>query len=828
MERFFKFLASYKGSIVLMLIYSIGLATATFIEKQIGTQAAKMLIYYSPLFILLQLLLVVNFLLVLFKSNYIKKTRWALIIIHCALIVILGGALTTFLFGKEGQIHIREGEKSDQMVMHTSKGVKTETLPFILELKDFRLNRYPGSNSPSSYESDLMVHLDDEVREVSVFMNNVLDLKGYRFFQASYDQDELGTILSVNKDVAGRTITYIGYILLLIGFILMFLMPGSRFRKLGEQLKETREKIIKLSVMLVLILIPLFSFGQNNTNGAIQSDTTNKSNYSISNSRKDFSESSIIEVVIKNKIPMEHAEKFGALPVQFRGRVMPMNTFSYEILRKIHKETTIYELNSDQFLLSLLAMPQLWMQVNFIALSGDQPYASYNHFFDERGNYLLLSQLQGIYHKPADSRTTYEKDLIKLDEKVNIIYQLFTHVIPGIYPHSADPSHTWYNLGDDLSVFVEQDSIFIAESFHNYLSEVRLSLQTNNWTKPDDLLNLINEYQLLNDKASLINPEKIKAEIKYNNLNIFNSTKLGYFIFGGLLLVIAFIQLINKRKWMSLATIFLIIGIVVVFIYHIFGMGMRWYISGYAPWSNSYETMVYVAWATVLAGFVFGRKSALTLALATLFGGIILFVSGLNWMDPQINTLVPVLNSPWLMFHVAVIVAAYGFFGISFLLGLTNISIMSFSKDSPFMALRVRELSIINNMSLLTGLALMTIGTFLGAVWANESWGRYWGWDPKETWALITIVVYSIVTHLHLVKKWNNDWLFNFTTVLAFSSVLMTYLGVNYFLSGMHSYGQMDNSSSIFVYIAIVFIIIGIIGLLSYRRRNRFTETGIL
>ena len=383
-------------------------------------------------------------------------------------------------------------------------------------------------------------------------------------------------------------------------------------------------------------------------------------------------------------------------------------------------------------------------------------------------------------------------------------------------------------MGDDLSVFVEQDSIFIAESFHNYLSEVRLSLQTNNWTKPDDLLNLINEYQLLNDKASLINPEKIKAEIKYNNLNIFNSTKLGYFIFGGLLLVIAFIQLINKRKWMSLATIFLIIGIVVVFIYHIFGMGMRWYISGYAPWSNSYETMVYVAWATVLAGFVFGRKSALTLALATLFGGIILFVSGLNWMDPQINTLVPVLNSPWLMFHVAVIVAAYGFFGISFLLGLTNISIMSFSKDSPFMALRVRELSIINNMSLLTGLALMTIGTFLGAVWANESWGRYWGWDPKETWALITIVVYSIVTHLHLVKKWNNDWLFNFTTVLAFSSVLMTYLGVNYFLSGMHSYGHMDNSSSIFVYIAIVFIIIGIIGLLSYRRRNRFTETGIL
>lgn len=819
MERFFKFMSSYKGSIVLMFIYSIGLATATIVEKLMSTQAAKMLIYYSPLFILLQLLLVINFLLVLFKSNYIKSKRWPLIIIHGALIVILGGALTTYLFGKEGQIHIREGEKSDQIVMHTSKGIKTETLPFILELRDFRLNLYPGSNSPSSYESDLLVHLDDEVREVSVFMNNVLDLKGYRFFQASYDQDELGTILSVNKDVAGRTITYTGYVLLLIGFILMFLMPDSRFRKLGKQLNDTRERAKKISLIFFFTLIPMLSLGQNNASNPNETSST------TSSFNNGFNHPSAAETIKQKVIPAEHSDKFGALPIQFRGRVMPMNTFSSEILRKIHKETTIYNLNSDQFLLSLLAMPQLWTHVNFIALSDDQPYASYNQFFDERGNYLLLSQLQHIYHQPADKRTAYEKDLIKLDEQVNILYQLFMYIIPGVFPHADDPSHTWYNLGDDLSVFTEQDSIFITETFNNYLLEVRLSLQTNDWSKPDELLSLINEYQLKNDKASLINSKKIKTELNYNHLNIFNSSKLGYFILGGLLLVFAFMQLINKRKWIHIVSIILIIGISIVFIYHIIGMGMRWYISGYAPWSNSYETMVYVSWATVLAGFIFGRKNILTLALATLFGGVILFVSGLNWMDPQINTLVPVLNSPWLMFHVAVIVAAYGFFGISFLLGLTNISIMSFSKESPLMTLRIRELSIINNMSLLTGLALMTIGTFLGAVWANESWGRYWGWDPKETWALITIVVYSIVTHLHLVKKWNNDWIFNFTSVLGFSSVLMTYLGVNYFLSGMHSYGQTDSSSSVFVYIAFVFLVIGNLGLLSYRRRKKFNDT---
>jgi cytochrome c-type biogenesis protein CcsB len=804
MERFLKFLSSYKGSIVLMLIYSFGLATATIVEKQLGTQAAKMLIYYSPLFILLQLLLAINFLIILFNSNYIKSKRWGLIIIHLSLTVILGGALTTFLFGKEGQVHIREGEKSDQMVMHTSKGVKTEKLPFVLELKDFRLNRYPGSNSPSSYESTLLVYVDNDIREVSVFMNNVLDLKGYRFFQASYDKDELGTVLSVNKDVAGRTITYTGYILLLIGFILMFLMPGSRFRKLGEQLKDIRARADKLTLVFLLSLISLNGFSQNNWN---------ETKHTID----------IIESIKDNAIPVEHAEKFGALPVQFRGRVMPLNTFSSEILRKIHNETNIYNLNSDQFLLSLLVNPEKWSHAKII--SGDQSYLSYNQFFDEGGSYSLLNQLQQIYNQPADKRNESEKDLIKLDEKVNILYQLFTHIIPGIFPHAEDPSHTWYNLGDNLSVYEFKDSVFITDSFNNYLAEVRLSLQSNDWSKPDEILNSIKEYQLSNDKASLIRPDKIEAELKYNRLNIFNYSKLGYFILGGLLLILAFIRLMNIKTWLQYASTILIIGIAAIFIYHLFGMGMRWYISGYAPWSNSYETMVYVAWATVLAGFIFGRKNILTLSLATLFGGVILFVSSLNWMDPQINTLVPVLNSPWLMFHVAVIVAAYGFFGISFLLGLTNIIIMSFNKASSLMALRIKELSVINNMSLLTGLALMTIGTFLGAVWANESWGRYWGWDPKETWALITIIVYSVVTHLHLVKKWNSDWLFNFTSVLGFSSVLMTYLGVNYFLSGMHSYGQTDTSSSVFVYIAIVFTIIVILGFLSYNRRSKFIDS---
>ena len=778
MERFIDFLASYKGSIILMLIYAIGLASATFIESKIGTEAAKMLVYYSPIFIFLQLLLVVNFLLILINGKYFTNRKWSLIVIHISLIIILGGALTTFLFGKEGQVHIREGEKSNKMVMHTSKGMKTEVLPFELELVDFRLNRYPGSHSPSSYESDLLVYFEDNVIEVSIFMNNVFDMKGYRFFQASYDQDELGTILSVNRDTAGRSVTYLGYTLLLIGFLFMFFMPNSRFRKLGKDLKEIREASKIITIVFIFILMPFKGIGQN---------------------------SSTIQSVDLNKISQSHAKQFGTLPVQFRGRVMPVNTFSSEILRKLHKETTIYNLNSDQFLLSLLVTPQMWMQIPFIAVNDD--FVSYHSYFDNQGNYRLLSQLQEIYHKSNSERTAADKDLIKLDEQINIFYMLISHSMPGVFPNPNDNTHSW-----------QAPSEVNLQLFNNYLTEVNYALKSDEWEKAEEFLKIIARNQIENDSANLINTNKLKAELMYNQLNFFNSNKLGYFIFGGLLLMFSFIQLFRKQQWITYISILLIIGIILSFIYHMTGMGLRWYISGYAPWSNSYETMVYVAWATVLAGFVFGRKSTITLALATLFGGVILFVSSLNWMDPQINTLVPVLKSPWLMFHVAVIVAAYGFFGISFLIGLTNLSIITFAKKSTLIPYRIKELTIVNNMSMLIGLALMTIGTFLGAVWANESWGRYWGWDPKESWALITVVVYSIVTHIHLVKNWNSSWLFNLLSVFAFSTVLMTYIGVNYFFSGMHSYGQMDSASSVLIYILIAFIVFSLLGYTSYTR----------
>lgn len=808
LERIF---SSFVTTIVLLLLYGFGLAVATFIEKYHGTAAAKAMIYYSPLFFLLQFLLVANFLVIAVKYQYLKLRRWGLMLVHTSFIIILLGALTSFQFGEEGILHIREGESTDQIAVRQGDLTTFHTLPFTVELEKFTLTRYPGSSSPSSYESELLVHVDGQTRRERVFMNNVLDIKGYRFFQASYDPDEQGTVLSVNRDVAGRNITYTGYLLLVIGLIISLVGKNSRFMALSRRLKELRS--VAQSATMILALLAL----------------------SVSVDAKKET-SPMLDAVQKYTVSPEHAAKFGALPIQSHsGRMMPINTFSSEILRKLHKADRIGKLNSDQFLLSLLAMPDMWMRVPFIALSNPElanyydltdGECAYLQVFDKNGDYKLQEKLEEAYNKMPAQRTRFDKDLLKLDEQINIFHQLINYQMLNLFPKEDDPNHKWYAAGDDLSAFTGKDSMFVSRIMGWYLAEVQDALQKGDWSKADEVIDMIGTYQQAKNKTLDISAKRIEAELKYNKMDVFRQCKIGYLILGGLLLVLSFVMLFKQQKWMKFGIWILGVGVLLVFTYHMYGMGMRWYIGGYAPWSNSYETMVYVAWATVLAGLLFVRRSTVTFALATLFGGIILFVSGLNWMDPEINPLVPVLKSPWLMFHVAVIVAAYGFFGISCLIGLTNLVLTSIAgkKNTALLKARIKELTIVNEMALWVGLALMTVGTFLGAVWANESWGRYWGWDPKETWALITMVVYAVVTHLHLVKRWYSDWLFNLCSVVAFSSVLMTFFGVNYFLSGMHSYGQNDNVHGIFTYLYMVGIVVVILGILSRIGYNKIKE----
>lgn len=763
-EHLYRFLASFRATILLMSIYALFMASATVIEKYEGTPVAKALIYYSPLFLLLQFLLVVNFVCVTIRMKLFRSGKWVYIVLHGAFTVILAGAAITHLFGREGIIHLREGEKSRVVMMKDGDGQTEHALPFEIELTDFELIRYPGSQSPSSYESKLRLHTDGKVREEKVYMNNVLDLKGYRFFQASYDKDEKGTILSVSYDVAGRTVTYCGYGLLFIGLLGCFIDKNSHFRRLGRKLNSLR----------LVALWGCLCFGC----------------YADAQSAA---------------IPAAHAEKFGALPMQsITGRIIPVNTFASEVMRKLQAEDAAAGLTPDQFLLNLLIFPAEWAHQPLIKIEEpdicgfyqwEKGKISYRDAFDAGGSYILGKKVEEAYVKNPATRSHFDKELMKLDEKINTLHQLFNFQLVRLFPIAADTVyHRWHAPGDELSDLPTADSLSVIRLFKHYRTAVRQAEATGEWDKADSALQAISLYQQKNNTGLDISSRKLQAEISYNKLNLLHHCKKGYLIIGGLLLLFSFGAWIKRKGsvWEKRVRAFLGVCILLCFLLHTYNLGMRWYISGYAPWSNSYETMVCLSWASVLGGLLFARRSFIAFSLATLFGGVVLFVSGLNWMDPQITPLVPVLKSPWLMFHVATLMAAYGFLGISCMIGTTNLLTSAFAtrRNREYLSARITQLSIINEMSLLIGLALMTIGIFLGAVWANESWGRYWSWDPKETWALITTIVYAIVLHLRWFRHKKDDRLFNLLSQLSFLSVLMTYFGVNYLLSGMHSYGS--------------------------------------
>lgn len=778
MKRISEIFSSFRLAIVLLTVLAVSLAAATWIENIYGTQVARNLVYHSPVLFILLALLTVNFFAYAVKHGLLTLRRVGLVLTHTALVVVMAGAAVTHFFGEEGIIHIREGERVD-----------IPGIPFGLRLNDFNVERYPGSDTPSSYESFITVYEEEKEYDAHIYMNNVLDVGGYRLFQTSFDPDEKGTVLSYNHDAVGRMITYTGYILLFIGLFLSIITPQGRFRRLYRALA--------LGFVLCPHMLSASSDGRT---------WDDMQHYMVDES---------------------HAERFGHLPVQsLDGRIMPVNTFSSEIFRKLYKSDKADDLNPDRFLLSLIVMPDIWAGYPCIYV-GDAsvasqyglnvPHTSYATFFDANGKYILQDKVDSVYRTDPSHRSQTDKDILKLDERVNVFNLIAGRRLLNLFPLPDDPSGTWYAPGDDLSCFEGKDSMFVSRIFDWYVDELSVATYTGSWDKADEVLGMISTYQKAKASGVTISEKKLKAEVLYNSLDIFHYCMLGYLIFSAVLLLVSIG--ISVRQWrIDWLKNLLLASIIFVFIFHTAGIAVRWYIAGYAPWTNSYETMIYVAWASVLAGLIFSRRNLVVLSLAVLFGGIILSVSGMNWMDPQITTLVPVLKSPWLMFHVAVIVASYGFLGLSCMIGIVNMSFMMFlNRASNQIESRIRELGILNELSLWVGLVLLTMGSFLGAVWANESWGRYWGWDPKETWALITIIVYVLVTHIHLLDVRLKEWLFNFMSVIAFSSVLMTFLGVNHFFSGMHSYGHNEHFSSGFTVILAVFAIIILLGIISYR-----------
>ena len=462
-------------------------------------------------------------------------------------------------------------------------------------------------------------------------------------------------------------------------------------------------------------------------------------------------------------------------------------------------------INSDQFFLNLLAFPDEWGGYPFIKVDNkeilqwfgrDGKYIAWQDVFDADGNYVLTDEVNAIYAKAASERKRMDSDLLKLDESVNIVYRIMQHQLLPLFPDENDAQGKWYSAGDEQTVFHDKDSLFVSKIMDWYIYELGNGVRTNNWKEADKIVDMMHIFQQAKSKTPAIDNQRVKAELLYNQLNLFFWCRLAYLILGGILLFIACGEIIADFKWGSKLSSILIVLLVAAFLAHTTGVLLRWYISERAPWANAYESMICTSWLLVGGGLLFARRFRILPALAGLLGGIMLFVAGLNHLNPEITPLVPVLQSYWLMSHVAIIMIGYVFFALCALTGLFNLILMNLLSATNRVKLlfRIREFTLLNEMAMILGLFFMTAGTFLGAIWANVSWGRYWGWDPKETWALISIVVYALVLHIRFIPllKGKTTWCFNLLSVVSILSIIMTWFGVNYYLSGLHSYGKTE------------------------------------
>jgi cytochrome c-type biogenesis protein CcsB len=759
-----------------------------------------------------------------------------------------------------------------------SYGMLMRKLPFKITLNAFQLERYPGSNSPSSYASDIIV-TDTEMKIVKpyrIFMNNILNYRGYRFFQSSYDQDERGTILSVNKDYWGTLITYTGYLLMAIGMLLTFFNKNSRFRTVLRwsndlQLKRKAGKAIILAGLIV-ISGSLF---------ATNAETNKKAHLNALNS-----------LLIQDEV---------------QGRIEPFNTYASDVLRKISKKDSYNKMSASEVLLGMSSNPASWQNEPIIKVRNEQlakelgaikTYVSFNQLFNAEngGAYRLKDQVDKVYQKEQSTRNEYDKEIINVDERINICYQLFNGTMLNLFPVSGREQEKWvtaksmmpttangqvcpagfgamgggmsgipapsgmngmdgmsgmpsggmpagtvkapplkegmqgmtppHGMGgmseEQLNSMMGKGAITAQQSnpnspevlLQNYLKAANEAFSNGNWAPATEKLLLIKNYQLQNGGNNLPSSSKVSLEIAYNKLNIFNQLGYIYTFIGLILLALHLINIFRIKSGLEKVLNNAIYLFMFIFAVYSIGLSIRWYISGHAPWSNGYETMIFVGWASALSGLIFAKKSPISLAVTGILSAIALIVASMSWMNPEITNLVPVLKSYWLIIHVAIITSSYGFLAMGALLGFLNLSLMisRTKKNSDRLKVTIQEISYIIELSLIVGLFLLSIGCFIGGVWANESWGRYWGWDPKETWALVSILVYSAILHLRNVPNGTNQFILSSLSVVGFSTIIMTFFGVNYYLSGMHSYAQGSAPSvpgGVYVAVVLVFALIG-------------------
>ncbi len=736
---------------ILLLILTI----ATILEKIYGTDFVNEYIYSSVPFVILWGVTAITSLLYIIKSKLHRQP--VIFLLHLSLLFILAGAFTTWIYGEQGTMRVRQGEQ--QTSFTDSKGI-SHRLPFSITLNQFEIIYYKGTLAPMDFISHISVADKDCHRQIQgkVSMNHIFSYQHYRFYQSGYSEDNEGSVFSVSHDPYGIGITYAGYTLLLLSTVFFFFSPQSRFRQL------LKSPLLHRSLTVILLL---FAFSLN-------------SNFLKANSPSP------------KVLPREVAEHFGDLYILYNNRICPLQTFARDFTIKLYGSSSYKGLTPEEVLTGWLFYYDSWKNEPIIRIKSNEArklleiegnYARLKDYISTINEYKLEKMMN---HIRSGEQVTDKRGIEEADEKFNIINLVCTGAMMKIFPcrNIAGKTLEWYSQSDQLPQDMDNDKwVFIRKSM-SYVNEMIVMKKYNDACL---LLEKIKKYQQKECDGLLPADNKFKAEKIYNQFDYSKSVAMACICIGLICFIYYCHCMASQKRTSRKAIIILNILLWIVFTYLSAAICLRGYVSNHLPLSNGFETMQFMAWCTLLLTFLLQRKFAMLLPFGFLLCGLTLMVSMLGESNPQITQLMPVLQSPLLSIHVVVIMIAYSLLAFIMLNGVTAVILHQSQKECKE---QIERLQIISQIILYPAIFLLAIGIFIGAVWANVSWGRYWGWDPKEVWALITMLVYALALHPRSLPWFHRTMFFHVFCITAFITVLITYFGVNFLLGGMHSYAN--------------------------------------
>ena len=746
---------------ILYILVLVCMAAATIVEKSQGTDYAHAHYYGAWWFILIWAVLAALGAFYIIKRKVKCASTLAL---HLSFIIILAGALLTHISAKRGMIHLRIGQPTDTyMAQDEEQGMKEEKLPFSLCLQKFEAKMHDGTNAVADYSSKFTVIDGDDKSEGEVSMNNIYSHRSYRLYQSSYDEDGKGSVLAINADPYGIPVTYTGYALLFISLVWMLFDPKGGYRK------QLKSPLLKKGALITALILSM---------GNIQTLHAESATGNLQNA----------------VLPKETAEKFGELHILYNDRICPVQTFALDFCKKIYGARSYQGLTAEQVLSGWVFYGNSWANEPFIKIkSGEMKtamnlpdYASLNTFFNrEMGGYTIGQYVQEYYNGQQDK---FHQQAADIDGKIQIIMELREGISLKVLPYTftknvkATKEHsfikagttTWFSPVDKLPQAVEhQHALYI----RNVFSLLNGDVKAGNTSRVNEFFVKMKKYQEVSSGNSLPTATQYKAE-RINNAFPFATILFMANLTLGFIALFYTIYRMMKKREIKVLNIALPILLGVSFLALTFGLALRWIISGNIPMSNGYESMLTVAWFVMLISILMQLRIRIVMVFGFLISGFFLLVSHINQMDPAIGQMMPVLNSPLLSIHVSIIMMSYALLSLTFICGIMGICLRSHGE----------ELQALSRIFLYPALTTMGFGIFIGAIWANVSWGNYWSWDSKETWALITFMIYAVVVHTQSLPVFRKPLVYHIYITLAFLSIAMTYFGVNYFLTGMHSY----------------------------------------